>query len=192
VKLKGLLIAVAALQALTGAARADEAPSCHDFDNGRVLDVGDSHTWYAGCDYGSWDTDAQQGRTSSTALPVVDRWLRPRHAKVVFDIATNDVFDAGLFRDNLRTLWAMIGDRKLVLVTTCADATLPSVNDVIVSFVENHPQRSAYVPWGEYACQHPELFGPDGVHFTPEGYEQRVAMVKQKVRELRARKHKRR
>lgn len=174
-----------AVLALSGTARADEVPSCQTFNDSRVLLIGDSHTVKSPCEaYPRWDADARQGRWSEQALEALDARLRPRHTKVVFDIATNDVFDSDRYRDNLRLLWQMIGDRKLVLVTTCANSVQPSVDDEIRSFVAAHPQRSSYVAWGEYACGHPELFGPDNIHFTAEGYEQRVGMVKDGARVL--------
>lgn len=190
--MRGLLVLTVVMGLLVAGspARGDEIPRCHEYVQGaRVGLVGDSHTYGPGCDsYPGWTVDAQIGRGSEAALPVLDQMLRPSWRVVVFDIATNDAPIPEVLRENLRTLWPMIGDRRLVLVTSYVRSDegnfADEVNAVLRDFASNHPQRTEIVNWAGLARQHPEWMGPDNIHFYDPGYEARVDLIRSEVRSL--------
>lgn len=158
-------------------------PNCHDFDGGRVLLVGDSHSYISGCTaYGGWDADATIGRTSSQGLWVAGLYLAPRHDRLVFDLATNDLSNPAQFRDNLRILWgSLLGERDLTLVTSYVPVNgtnmAKPVNDEIRAFCDAHPQRASVVDWAGYARSH-GFVPADYVHFGPSEYAQRVDLIR--------------
>lgn len=189
-----LALAVAAAALLTGAEHADAHHSpLHAETNvgGKVLAIGDSHTWLAGAgaQYPRWDVDSMPGRTSSEGLPILRNKIRGRHETILFDLGTNDFSDPAAFRANLDRLWEIIDGRELVLVTSWAirnsqiQTGVAAVNDEIRRFAAGHPRRSSVVEWGRTARDNPRLFDPDGVHFTTEGYRLRTQEIRAGVHE---------
>jgi hypothetical protein len=162
--------------------------SYHRFVGSRVLLIGNSHTWLSqpARRYSRYDVDAVCGRGSEQAYEALDRYLRRRHRKVVFDIATNDCPEPVELRKNLRRAWARIGKGKLVLVSAwrIVGASCAPVNRILRRFHRSHPRRTALVPWARYAKRKPGIFLDDGVHFTAEGYRERARMVKGTTRRL--------
>jgi hypothetical protein len=160
----------------------------HHFTGGNVLVVGDSHTWLggAGAQYPRYDTDCWPGRTSSTGYAVLGDWLRGRHNKVVFDLATNDYSSPALLRDNLRRVWDRIGsERRLILATSHYPFGLTAaVNTVLKDFAAGK-HRVKLVRWNEYVQQNLGVVAlppiSDGIHFTGPGYGIRTQMIKDAV-----------
>lgn len=178
-----LAIACAALLMATPAS----ASRCTSLEGSKTLVVGDSHTWLSGCGsaYPRWDVDARPGRAAVEAEEVVGELLRPRHKRLVFDIATNNHGRPQEVRPALRRIWqqGMVGsDRTMVLVTAWALAPsmqpgLTTVNGELRDFRRAHPQRVKLVEWAATAQREPGLFSGDKVHFTGAGYDRRVQMV---------------
>lgn len=166
----------------------------HNFTGGNTIIVGDSHTWFAGggTQYPRWDTDSSPGRSSNPAYAILSQWLRSRHERVCFDIATNDVDDPATLRMNLRRVLDLIGkQRKLILVTSYRpDNGSAAVNRVIRDFASGRP-RVSICNWLGQVNAHPEYIAdepgegiwPDGIHFTPAGYEARTSLVKEAIRD---------
>ena len=159
------------------------AYTSHDFNGSKTLLVGDSHTWIAvnflsGL-YPAWDIDAQPSRTSTGGLEVIDAYLRPRHQRVIFDLATNDYAQPTKLRANLRALWQDLGDRTLALVTSYRrdGNEIGPVNRVLRRFADNR-RRATLVNWRAEAKQHPSYLSADLIHFTPEGYKRRVQIIR--------------
>ncbi len=159
----------------------------HRFVGGRVLLVGDSHTWASQRSqrYSRYDVDARCGRGSKEAYAALDRYLKRRHRKVVFDIASNDCQVPLEFQRNLRRVWMRIQKRSLVLVTArpINDACV-SVNRILKRVHRSHSRRTALVPWARYAKRHPKVYLEDGIHFSARGYAERARMVQQATRRL--------
>ena len=169
---------------------------------GRVLDVGDSHTWLTGVDrYRAWDVDALPGRPSGPVegsnggIEALELQLKPRHKMVVFDLATNDwdeaVDPAAYTTANLEDAWEMIGSRKLLLVTSgvstrvsdSMEEGVAAVDQAIVQFARGKA-RCRVVFWHRVLARRQGLFSADGVHLTPEGYDLRLQTIKREARKL--------
>lgn len=153
-----------------------------------ILLIGDSHTLLSGAHqtFGDLDVHARLGRDSSEGLRVLAERLRPRHRVVVFDLATNDIGDPGLFEANLEMLHERTGDRGLVVVNTWRRDGANrhgEVNEVQADFTERHPERTTQVDWAAYIDDHPEALtnDPDYVHFTLEAYDHRTRMIRQAI-----------
>lgn len=168
------------------AAHAATLPTYHSFVGSRVILIGDSHTYLSAPSkvYRRYDVDARPGRRAAEAFSVLDRHLRGRHRKVVFDIGTNDWANPRRFCRNLRRVWRRISRRKLVLVTSWRIDSISeiAVNRVLKRFHRRHPRRSELVRWDARAKRRPRLFSSDEVHFTPQGYAKRARMVKRGTR----------
>lgn len=186
-KLLGALIVLAWAPA---GALADGTGDFHaqSINGGKVLVVGDSHTWLAGAgrQYPRWDTDARPGRNSAEGLAVAEKLLRRRHKLVLFDLATNDYQDPAGLRANLRSLWSQIGSRRLMLVTCWAEVfSCGPVNRAINGFVRRHPRRAKVIRWSRAARENPAWMSADGGHFTAEGYAARTRAILRAVRTAR-------
>lgn len=159
-----------------------------DFHDGRVLVIGDSHTFLGGKgeQYPRWDTDCQIGRTSSQGVKVLAADLRHRHRKVVFDLGTNDAAEQGGFRDNLRRAWRIADGRDLWLVTSYRGppfglTPMRTVNRASRRFVARHPHHAHLINWR--AAVKPAMTLADDVHFTPRGYRIRTRLIRRSVRD---------
>lgn len=172
------------------------APNSQAFDlshvtslnGGGTLVIGDSHTWLAGAgrQYPEWDSDCRAGRASSEGLRVLTNLLRPRHHSVVFDIATNDYLDPMTYRRNLQRVRQLVGDRQLILVTAWrvdtpgATKGIDEIDRVVRHFARTH-SRTVQVDFARKLRRDPDLIGPDGVHYTLRGYEDRTRTIRQAV-----------
>jgi len=160
-----------------------------------VLIVGDSHTLLCGAHYAypTCDVDAIPGRVSAEALEIIDRFLRPRHTVIVWEIATNDVGYPPGYEENLKLLHERAAGRQLVLVNTWrrdGGNTHEHVNAALLAFHEAHPQDTIHVDWAAHVESFEELplgLVPDYVHFTPAAYEGRIGLVSEAIAEARAR-----
>lgn len=186
------IVAVALLALLVAVQAPAAEPRCTN--GGNTLVVGDSHTYLSGCAaYGHWDVDGRPGRAAAEGADKVDEFIRARHARLVFDLGTNNHSTAGQVRPALREAWNRIGpNRKMVVVTAWTrhasiNAGLRDVNAELRDFRRTHPQRVRLVEWAARVQGSPAMFSSDGVHFTGAAYAERVQMIRDQVVLLRGR-----
>jgi hypothetical protein len=173
----------------------------HNFVGGSTILIGDSHTALTPLvtgtiQYPKYDVNADPGRNSTVAYAMLAQYLRPRHTKVIFDIATNDWADPATFRYNLGRVWNLIGrDRALVLVTSFYpwDIVAP-INKAIREFAATKTRvevcQWSTTVWGNLGLVADALGEgpwPDGIHFTYAGYGTRAGMVKTATRNAQPR-----
>lgn len=168
-----------------------ESQHCEWSEKGKILLIGDSHTWLSGCSgaFPRWDGDATTGRRSPAGAGVAAAGLRARHSELVFDLATNDVRDPEAQRSALREVWAALRPGQELTLVTCYKVGSSSdenrcdeaVNPTLWKWRRAHPNRTDVVNWAGYVEDHPSSQEPDGTHFTTLGYEARVALIKSRV-----------
>lgn len=185
-----LLAAVAATLLLVPSASAEWSDPHWRSNKGHVLVVGDSHTWFAGSgrQYPRWDTSCQPGRDTRAGLAYLDRYLKERHRKVIFDLGTNDWENVARFRKNVKRARERIGRRDLYLVTTATSNPVeadPAAVNRIDAFMRRYAgnlKRVHLIDWQPEAEAHPRWFLADGVHFTSKGYAERTELIVDSVR----------
>ena len=162
-----------------------------------ALIVGDSHVLICGAHeaFPDCDVDALPGRNSAAALEIFDRYVRPRHRVVVFEISTNDIIDPATFDANLELLLERLGERELILVNcwrTDGVNTHLEVNAVLAEFVDRHPRGTTLVDWAAYVDAHTAPLDPDTdrVHFSVDAYLGRIELVTAAIEAARNRARK--
>jgi hypothetical protein len=117
--------------------------------------------------------DAQGSRQPPAAIDI----LRRRRAVgqlgdvVVVHVGNNGPFVAEQFDEMMR---ALAGMRRVLVVNATVPAGVPDPiavpnNAVLAAEVRRYPKNAVLVDWQAESVGHPEFFGEDGVHLTPQG-----------------------
>jgi lysophospholipase L1-like esterase len=129
--------------------------------------------------------DADESRSSTAGVQILQQRLQPSDEVIVFDLGTNDgPGDTGLIQSQLSEAAQLVGDRCLVVATIhrppYGGVSYDAFNGAIESFAAGRP-NTQLVDWDSYADAHPELIYSDGVHPTASGYDLRARLIAEGV-----------
>lgn len=145
---------------------------------GRVLVVGDSLGVGTAPSLrrrlGGVGADVEVGRGSAEGVRVLDQRLRDRHGAVVFDLGTNDP-TAGDLRRSLRQASNIVGNRELYL-STVNGPDAAAKNRLLTRFARRHDNVHLIRAAQKVGT------GPDGIHYSPQGYDQRAQLYSRAIR----------
>lgn len=145
---------------------------------GRVLVVGDSLGVGTAPSLrrriGGVGADVEVGRGSAEGVRVLDQRLRDRHGAVVFDLGTNDP-TANDLRRSLRRASNIVGERDLYL-STVNGPDAAAKNRLLTRFARRHDNVHLIRAAQKIGT------GPDGIHYSPQGYDQRAALYSRAIR----------
>lgn len=126
--------------------------------------------------------DARVGRAVPEGLAVLERRARHRlPGTVLVALGTNDLGAApSTVRSWLSRARAIVGHRRLVWVNLCLD---PGVDPRLSAFRRIDTALQTYAPrfgvqvadWCTFATRHGITSGPDGIHYSLDGYRRRAA-----------------
>lgn len=143
----------------------------------RVLVVGDSLEVGTGpyLQRRGATVDARGGRPSSEGVGVLRQRLRPGHRAVVFDLGTNDA-SVGELRRSLRQARQVVGGRELYVSTVNSPSDQRAKNRLLKRFARKSPNIHLVRAASKVAP------GPDGIHYSPQGYRQRGRLLARALR----------
>jgi hypothetical protein len=150
---------------------------------GDSLEVGSGPHLRAALGATGLDIDASPGRTSSEAVGVLARRLRPTHEVVVFPLGTNDT-SAGVFAANLASAAQLAAGRCLVVATIARRPLRGSpagpLNAAVARFASQGGGAVQVADW-RAAASSPGVLGRDGTHATGAGYALRASLLAEAV-----------
>jgi len=190
-RLPAMRAGMASVAALLAALAAFLWPSVAAAQSGDVYVVGDSlevgTSPYLPRYLGGFSVqvDADESRSSTAGVQILEQRLRPSDEIIVFDLGTNDgPGDTGLIQSQLEQVAQLVGDRCLVVATIhrppYGGVSYDAFNGVIESFASGRP-NTQLVDWDSYADAHPDLIYSDGVHPTASGYDLRARLIAEGV-----------
>jgi hypothetical protein len=79
---------------------------------------------------------------------------------VVLELGTNGAVTA----QNIEQALAILGPQRLLVMITPHNGVDPADDAIITDFAADHRRRMLVLDWNHVADDHPEWFGPDGIH----------------------------
>jgi hypothetical protein len=124
--------------------------------------------------------DAQGSRQPSAAIDVLRRRSDAGQLgrAVIVDVGNNGPFAAEQFEEMMRVL---AGVRKVLIVNLTVPADVPGPiavpnNAVLANEARRYP-NTVFVDWQAASAGHPEFFGEDGTHLTPQGAQAYAELI---------------
>ncbi len=95
-------------------------------------------------------------------------------ATVVLDLGNNN----RLTRDSVETLFQLLQNQpRIIIVNTAVPRGWRDENNKIIASVAAEYPQAQLVDWATISSNHPEFFGPDGVHLNDAGSDVYVAAI---------------
>lgn len=170
-------------------------PACGGEPEGRLVLIGDSLAVGMEGDVedelSGWDidVDARSGRPLAEGMAVLAERDPPSHPTVfAFSLFTNDPpIDVPELERAVGDSLARAGRDGCVVWATIVrppvlGGTYDAANRKLRQLAAEHPRRMRLVDWQAATQRQPSWLKEDGVHATPEGYEQRAALYADAVR----------
>jgi peptidoglycan/LPS O-acetylase OafA/YrhL len=125
--------------------------------------------------YSNIKIDGKVGRQMREAIPLVSRYVRfnsPDKA-VIIELGTNGYFTG----KQIDKLLDSFSKSHIFLINTRVPRTWESTDNKILEEKAKERKNVSLIDWHSTAIEHPEYFGPDGVHLNLKGDEALVSLI---------------